>query len=127
MKCIEEKIDILLEDDVEFKKYINKIENGNSIIPKNLNKKILNNINVLKQKNNKKPINKYKFIDFLKISCFTVLTLLIWEIGYPNLNNLEYGNFDEKIELLNISNQKENISQKIGDFFLSPVNTKINK
>lgn len=127
MKCIENKIDILLEDDVEFKKYINKIENENGIIPENLNKKILNNINVLKQKNNKKTINKYKFIDFLKISCFTILTLLIWEIGYPNLNNLEYSNFDEKIELLNISNQKENISQKIGDFFLSPVNTKINK
>lgn len=127
MKCIENKIDMLLEDDTLFEKYINKIENESIVIPENLNKKILNNINVLKQKNIKKSINKYKFIDFLKVSCFTILTLLIWELGYPNLNNLEYNNFDKKIELLNIANQKENISQKIGDFFLSLSNTKSNK
>ncbi len=127
MKCIENKINMLLEDDTLFEKYINKIENESIVIPENLNKKILNNINVLKQKNNKKSMNKYKFIDFLKVSCFTILTLLIWELGYPNLNNLEYNNFDKKIELLNIANQKENISQKIGDFFLSPSNTKSNK
>ena len=130
MKCIENKIDILLENDILFEKYINKIENDECIIPKDLDKKLLNSINSLNQKNINKSKHTYKFIDFLKVSCFTVLTLLIWEVGYSNLdnlNNLEYQTFDKKIELFNIANQRDNISQKIGDFFLSPINIESNK
>lgn len=127
MKCIENKIDMLLENDILFEKYINKIENEECILPKDLDKKLLNSINSLSQKNIKKSKNTYKFIDFLKVSCFTVLTLLIWEVGYSNLGNLEYQTFDKKIELFNIANQRDNISQKIGDFFLSPINIESNK
>ena len=125
MSYIENKINILLKDEIEFEKYINRIENENIKVPDGINEKILNKINILEKENevkNQKSKHKYKFIDLLKVSCFTALTLITWEVGIANIKNIDNINIGSNIRSFSLSEQQRYMSEKIGDFFMNPIN-----
>ncbi|MDD2376386.1 MAG: hypothetical protein PHD15_03875 [Clostridia bacterium] len=106
------KIDILLNNEIEFKKYINEIDHVEISYSNKLEEKIL--LKVKKQK------SVYYFNIFKMVACVTVALILCQTEYIKNPNFSEKHQISQKIVQKNTYlNDKIN---EIGDFFMKSIN-----
>ena len=105
------KIDILLENQSEFEKYISEIENIEISYSDKLENKILSKV--------KKQKSIYYFNIFKMVACITV-ALILCQTDYIKSSNLnKKSNIGQEIVRSNTYfNNKVN---EIGDFFMKPI------
>lgn len=106
-----EKIENLLNDDLELEKYINSLENTNFVIPKDLNKNIKNTIKIKK---------KIHYLDICKIAACLIFALLICRTDSIKNDILSNYKYEKKYEL-----KDSDFKQKLSDlcsFLKTPLN-----
>ncbi len=107
-----DEINIILNNNIEFEKYIDEVSNNDVDIPKDLNLKIMDNI-----ENNDKIRNiiknqKIRFSNILKIVACTLFAIIIWETVFSS--SVSYASH-EKIQPSKIQVMYNKISDKIND------------
>ncbi len=112
------KIEELLKDENKFNSYLDSLENNNDIpYEEGLENRILSKIT--NEKNDNKKQNKFRMTDYLKVACFTLIALIIWNFfGFVSKTN------GEEIESARQENSEEinSIISKINEFFVTPIN-----
>lgn len=112
------KIEELLKDENKFNSYVDSLENNNDIpYEEGLENRILSKIT--NEKNDNKKRNKFRITDYLKVACFTLIALIVWNFfGFVSKTN------GEEIESARQENSEEfnSIISKINEFFVTPIN-----
>jgi len=107
-----QKIDMLLNSEMEFEKYINEIEHIEISFPDKLEDKILSKIH--------KSKSVYYFNIFKMVACITVALILCQTEYIKNPDFSKKQQISQEIVQKNTYlNDKIN---KIGDFFMKPIN-----
>lgn len=124
-------IDNLLENENELEDYIKKIENEKIKISKDLDNKITNDIKIInkieKENNNKLNIKQrstYKFTDLVKVACFALISVLSWEIGIRQIDNMKNRDcMKENIDIIEEEGKKDkaNITEKLSEFMMGEI------
>jgi len=108
------KIDLLLNNEIEFEKYINEIDNIEISYSDSLEEKIISKIN--------KSKSVYYFNIFKMVACMTVAIILCQTDYIKNTNLDKKENISQEVVQKNtFINDKVN---EIGDFFMKPMNLK---
>lgn len=112
------KINDILNCDKDLQEYIIKIENDDKIpYDKTIEKKVLTKIR-------KKEFKKVdKAIVYLKVAGFTLFTLLLWNIGFSNINMQSFDNQNStKDTIYSICNNISSVTAQINTFLFTPIN-----
>ncbi|MBE5821499.1 MAG: hypothetical protein E7311_02790 [Clostridiales bacterium] len=113
-----DKINNLLNNDDELLKYIDEIEEKNIQIDTTLEQDLFENIsiiqNIIKKEKTKK---KYTFIDYMKVACFTAVTVMTWEIGIAKISNIQIKEENE----ISIESQEEFTDNKFSEFLMGEI------
>ncbi len=128
------QIDEMLDDEIKLQKYIDDIESSNDINNyEDIEDRILNKIKNIKNEN-KQMKNKQKMtkFDYLKVAGFTILVLILWNIGSMTgiLSNSQVNadtskeseNKQTKQSIDEIYQNINGVTNKISEFFVTPTN-----
>lgn len=118
------EIDNIVNDEELLANYIEKIEKDNNIkVPQDLELNIQNKLNINNKNSN---IVKFKNIEILKVACFSLLTIMAWNVMFMfNDSKTEF----EKKEIEKIQRQEKSeqmhssidkVTSKITTFFIMP-------
>ena len=112
------KIEEILKDEKKFNSYVNSIENNNNIpYEEEIENRILRKI--ANEKKYSKKQSRFKMTDYLKVACFTLVALIVWNFfGIVSKTN------GEEMESARHENGEEinSIISKINKFFITPIN-----
>lgn len=124
-------IDNLLENEDELEDYIKKIENEKIEVAKDLDSKITNSIEIIykiqKENNDKLNIKQkstYKFTDLVKVACFALISVLSWEIGIRQIDNMKNQYYvKDNIDIIKEESKKDkyNITEKLSEFMMGEI------
>ncbi len=124
-------IDNLLENEDELEDYIKKIENEKIEVAKDLDSKITNSIEIIdkiqKENNDKLNIKQkstYKFTDLVKVACFALISVLSWEIGIRQIDNMKNRYYvKDNIDIIKEESKKDkyNITEKLSEFMMGEI------
>lgn len=124
-------IDNLLENEDELEDYIKKIENEKIEVAKDLDSKITNSIEIIDkiQKENNSKLNikqksTYKFTDLVKVACFALISVLSWEIGIRQIDNMKNRDYVKgNIDIIKEESKKDkyNITEKLSEFMMGEI------
>lgn len=124
-------IDEMLSNEDMLSKYISNVENSKFETPENINEIIKLKINNKKLDDKKK--NSYKYLNILKVACFTLVVMVMWTVminipisknSSENIANVEVENVEKENRIHTIYGKVNDFTSTFSNVLLSPIEFK---